>query len=75
MEFFQEFGGDVSVTISPRGQGIMEVFLDGERIYNKKTEGNIHPNLIRVRVMKDAIASKLEDIKEAESLPAAAGDG
>ena len=48
-EFFRAYGGDAAITISPRGQGIMEVFLDGEKIFDKKAEGNIYPDLSRVR--------------------------
>ena len=48
-EFFRAYGPDAAVTISPRGQGIMEVFLDGEKIFDKKGEGNIYPDLARVR--------------------------
>ena len=44
-EFFRHFGPDVSVTISPRGQAIMEVFVDGERVFDKKGE----PLLVEVK--------------------------
>jgi len=58
-EFFRHFGPDVSLAISPRGQGIMEVFVDGERIFDKKGEGNIFPDLKRVREMREIIAEKI----------------
>ncbi len=64
-EFFRHFGPDVAVTISPRGQGIMEVFVDGERIYDKKGEGNIFPDLKRVREMRDIITSRIESLEPA----------
>jgi len=64
-EFFRHFGPDVAVTISPRGQGIMEVFVDGERIYDKKGEGNIFPDLKRVREMRDIIGSRIESLEPA----------
>ena len=60
-EFFRAYGGDAAITISPRGQGIMEVFLDGERIFDKKAEG-IYPDLSRVREMKKVIAAKIADL-------------
>jgi predicted Rdx family selenoprotein len=62
-EFYQKFGRDVSVTMSPRGQGIIEVFLDGEKIFDKKAEGNAVPNLSRVRKMQDAIADKIKRLE------------
>jgi predicted Rdx family selenoprotein len=57
-EFFRAYGPDVAVTISPRGQGIMEVFLDGEKIFDRKAEG-IYPDLARVRKMKEKISAKI----------------
>lgn len=58
-EFFRAYGGDAAITISPRGQGIMEVFADGEKIFDKKAEGNNYPDLARVRQMKQVISAKI----------------
>jgi predicted Rdx family selenoprotein len=60
-EFFRAYGPDVAVTISPRGQGIMEVFLDGEKIFDRKAEG-IYPDLARVRKMKEKISAKIASV-------------
>ena len=64
-EFFRHFGPDAAVAISPRGQGIMEVFLDGERIFDKKGEGNIYPDLKRVREMFAVIRDKIDSLEPA----------
>ena len=64
-EFFRHFGPDAAVAISPRGQGIMEVFLDGERIFDKKGEGNVYPDLKRVREMFALIRDKIENLEPA----------
>ena len=37
----------------------MEVFVDGERIFDKKGEGNIFPDLKRFREMREIIAEKI----------------
>ena len=66
-EFFRHFGPDAAVAISPRGQSIMEVFVDGERIYDKKGEGNVFPDLARVRKM---LAYVRERIAEADLVAA-----
>ena len=58
-EFFRAYGGDAAITISPRGQGIMEVFMDGEKIFDKKAEGNAYPDLSRVRKMKEVISARI----------------
>lgn len=59
-EFFRHFGPDAAVAISPRGQSIMEVFVDGERIYDKKGEGNVFPDLGRVRQMLAHVRERIE---------------
>jgi predicted Rdx family selenoprotein len=62
-EFFRHYGADVAIAISPRGQGIMEVFFIGERIFDKKGEGNIYPDLKRVREMRQVIDAKVEALE------------
>ena len=47
----------------------MEVFVDGERIFDKKGEGNIFPDLKRVRTMRDFILAKID-----RQVPAPADD-
>ena len=49
------------MAISPRGQSIMEVFVDGERIFDKKGEGNVFPDLGRVRKMLAYVREKIEE--------------
>ncbi len=66
-EFFRAYGADASITISPRGQGIMEVFVDGEKVFDKKGEGNIYPDLARVRKMKEIINERIASV---EAVPA-----
>ena len=61
-EFFRAFGADAAVSIKPEGQGIMEVFADGEKLFDKKAEGNEYPNLRRVREMKARIQEKIEAV-------------
>ncbi len=64
-EFFRHYGKDVAIAISPRGQGIMEVFFNGERIFDKKGEGNIYPDLKRVRDRRQVIDAKWEALDPA----------
>ncbi len=47
----------------------MEVFLDGERIYDKAAEGGKFPDLIRVRAMVDAVRDRLGEIEPGYSTP------
>ncbi|CUV03155.1 hypothetical protein MGWOODY_Clf1613 [hydrothermal vent metagenome] len=41
----------------------MEVFFNGERIFDKKGEGNIYPDLKRVREMRAVIDAKVESLE------------
>lgn len=41
----------------------MEVFVDGERIFDKKAEDNIFPNLKRVREMLEFVREKIENLE------------
>ena len=67
-EFFRAYGGDVAISLTPGAAGRIEVYLDGEKIFDRKAEGNIYPDLTRVRKMKEVITAKLE------AIPAAADD-
>ena len=62
-EFFRAYGPDAAITISPRGQGIMEVFVDGEKVFDKKAEGNVYPDLARVRKMKEVITERISNLE------------
>ena len=45
----------------------MEVFVDGEKIFDKKAEGNSYPDLARVRKMKEVITERINSL---EAVPA-----
>ncbi len=47
----------------------MEVYLDGERIFDKLGEGNVFPDLARIREMKQVITAKIASLE-----PVAADD-
>lgn len=64
-EFFRAYGGDAAVSLTPGANGRLEVYLDGEKIFDRKEEGNIYPDLSRVRKMKEVIKAKLEAVKVA----------
>ncbi len=65
-EFFAEAGKNVAITLTPGDSGILQVFADGEKIFDKADEGG-HPDLTRVKAMRAAIKEKLV-------APAAPGD-
>ena len=61
-EFFRAFGPDAAITITPGAHGRLEVYMDGEKIFDRKEEGNIYPDLPRVRQMKSRVQTKLDSI-------------
>ena len=64
-EFFSTFGGDTAISLTPGSNGRFEIYLDGEKIFDKKGEGNIFPELSRVRKLKQLIKAKLESLQAA----------
>ena len=64
-EFFRAFGGDVAISLTPGSNGRFEVYLDGEKIFDRKEDNNIYPDLGRVRKMKQVVQAKLETVSAA----------
>ncbi len=61
-EFFRAYGGDVAISLTPASNGRFEVYLDGEKIFDRKEEDNIYPDLGRIRKMKQVIKAKLDSV-------------
>ena len=65
-EFFSTFSGDVAVSLTPGANGRFEVYMDGEKIFDRKQEeGSAMPNLIRLRQLKKVVQEKLDSIPAA----------
>ena len=58
-EFFAEGGKDVAIKITPGVAGILQVYVDGDKVFDKKEEGGAHPNLTRVKQMRAVVRDKL----------------
>ena len=58
-EFWGDFKGDVAVTLTPVGEGRLEVYLNGQKLLDRKEEDGRYPGLDRVRELKKVIAEKL----------------
>ena len=61
-EFFAAFGGDVAISILPGGHGRLEVYLDGEKLFDRVEEGEIYPDLGRVKAIRRQIQAKLDSV-------------
>ena len=58
-EFFAEGGKEISLKITPGVGGVLQVFVDGEKIYDKKEETNQTPTLTRVKELRANIRERL----------------
>lgn len=64
-EFFKsDAPGDVAITMTPSDKGRLEVFLDGEKIFDRK-EAGAFPDLSKVNELKMVIAERLFEVEEA----------
>jgi predicted Rdx family selenoprotein len=65
-EFFSTFGNDVAVSLTPGANSRFEIYLDGEKIYDRmQEEGKPMPDLIKLRQLKKAVQTKLDSIPAA----------
>ncbi|MCH7843997.1 MAG: Rdx family protein [Chloroflexi bacterium] len=64
-EFYRsDAPGDVAIKITPSDKGRLEVYLNGEKIFDRK-EAGAFPDLSKVNELKMAIAEKLYELEEA----------
>lgn len=58
-EIWHEFGDDAPVTIIPVANGRLEVYANGEKLFDRKEEGGAYPEMKRVRELKAEIRKRL----------------
>ena len=58
-EMFAEGGKEVALTLTPGIAGILQVFVDGDKIFDKKEEDGQFPNLPRVKQMRAVVRERL----------------
>ncbi len=64
-EFFRsDAPGDVAIKMTPSNRGRLEVYLDGDKIFDRK-EAGAFPDLSKVNELKMVIAEKLFELEEA----------
>jgi predicted Rdx family selenoprotein len=67
-EMFAAFGKDLAIQLTPVGQGRYEVYLNGEKIWDKKeAPGKPYPNLGIIHDLTPVVQKALE------AVPAEAG--
>ena len=57
--------GDIAIKMTPADRGRLEVYLDGDKIFDRKDEDGVYPNLSRANELKMVIAEKVFEIDEA----------
>ena len=58
-ELFAEGGGDIAITITPGDNGVLQLIIDGEKVYDKSEENGQTPHLNRVKEMRGALRERL----------------
>ena len=67
-ELFAKFGNDLAVQLTPAGQGRYEVYLNGDKIWDKReAPGKPYPSLAIIHDLVPAVS------KAIEAAPAEAG--
>ena len=59
-EIWHEFGDDAPVTIIPVADGRLEVYANGEKLFDRKAEGGVYPEMKRVRALRQEIRNRLQ---------------
>ena len=52
-------------TLTPGANGRLEIYLDGEKIFDRKEEDGKYPDLTRVRELRTVIQEKLDSVAAA----------
>ena len=66
MEFWRsQEPGDIAIKLTPADSGRLEVYLDGDKIYDVKDENRVFPNFTRVNELKMVVAERMFDLEEA----------
>ena len=60
-EFSAEGGKEIAITVTPGESGVLQVIVDGDKIFDKKEEGNETPTLTRVKEMRAVIKDRLAE--------------
>ena len=65
MEFWRRQAvGDIAIRLTPGASGRLEVYLDGEKIFDRKEDGG-YPNWPKINEIYMVIAEKIYAVEEA----------
>ena len=63
---FAEGGKEVAIKLTPGVAGILQVYVDGDKIFDKKEEDGKFPDLPRVKQMRAVVRDRLEALVPAD---------
>ena len=63
---FAEGGKDVAIKMTPGVAGILQVYVDGDKIFDKKEEDGKFPDLPRVKQMRAIVRDRLDALVPAD---------
>ncbi len=61
-EIWHDFGPDAPVSLIPVGGGHLQLFANGEALFDRKAEGGIYPEMKRMREIKAQIKQRLASL-------------
>ena len=56
--------GDVAVKLTPSDRGRFEIYLDGEKIFDRFEEEAEHPSYQKVNELKMVVAERVFDVED-----------
>jgi predicted Rdx family selenoprotein len=56
----------VGISLTPGANGRLEIYLDGEKIFDRQEEAGKYPDLARVRELKQVIKARLDSMVAAD---------
>ena len=69
-EFYRYFGSEAGISLTPGANGRLEVYLDGDKIFDRSEEDGKYPDLTRVKQLRDVIQEKLNAVNAVEAAAA-----
>ncbi|MGE3536935.1 MAG: Rdx family protein [Candidatus Tectimicrobiota bacterium] len=67
-EFYAEGGTEVGLTLTPGTQGVLQVYVNGQSIYDKHGEHDELPTPVRVQQMRQVVREQLHRTSKEGSL-------
>ncbi|MBI2913105.1 MAG: hypothetical protein HYY03_04215 [Chloroflexi bacterium] len=64
-EIWHDFAEDAPVTLIPVADGRLEVYANGDKLFDRKGEDGAYPDMRRVREIKAEIKRRLESAASA----------